>query len=229
MVNLLIMQSLMDNRLFSNLSFLESYLIQKLQQTVPGKTAQNLMLPSAKINPFARQNPKTYKKSAVLILFYIKDKQIHLCFIKRSADNSPHSGQISFPGGKYEENDRNLEQTALRESYEELRILPEKVKLLGALTPLDIPVSQFQVYPVVGIMHDMPKFIRSQTEVERVIEVPIQTFFYSEVRKEKKMIRKDFSFTAPYYEIEDDHIWGATSMIISELLIILSTDSNNQI
>ena len=212
----------MDNHFFSNLSLLESYLTRKLQQTLPGKTAQNLMLPSAKVNPFAKHNPKTYKKSAVLLLFYLKKEQVHLCFIKRSADNSAHSGQISFPGGKYEEKDKTLEHTALRESYEELGIFPGKVKLLGALTPLDIPVSQFQVYPVVGIMHDIPKFIRSQAEVERVIEVPLLTFFHSKVRKEKKMIRKGFSFTAPYYEIEDDHIWGATSMITSELLTILS-------
>ncbi|MBE9518912.1 MAG: CoA pyrophosphatase, partial [Bacteroidetes bacterium] len=122
--------------------------IELLRHKLPGEKAQLRMAPTFRGNLTSVGLPI---EAAVLVLFYPSDGKTHLVFIKRNEYDGPHSAQVSFPGGAREANDLSLEETALRETREELGV-DGQIEVLGALTPLHIPVSNFMVYPFVGWM-----------------------------------------------------------------------------
>ena len=123
---------------------------RSLEGPLPGESAQLKMAPTYR-GSFPDQ--KEAIRAAVLALLYPSGGVAHLVFIKRNEYDGPHSAQVSFPGGAWEEGDDSLEQTAIRETREELGI-QDDIEILGALTPLHIPVSNFLVYPFVGWMDD---------------------------------------------------------------------------
>ncbi|HSH50364.1 MAG TPA: CoA pyrophosphatase, partial [Bacteroidales bacterium] len=150
---------------------------EEFKKELPGEMAQNKMAPKI------RRHFKTFSKrrnAGILILLFAKNNQLYTVCIKRTEYNGAHSGQISFPGGKFEPGDQTLEQTALRESKEEIGIDPEKVSVLGKLTPLYIPVSNFYVLPFVGFYASAPKFNREPDEVEKIIEIPLSDLLNTE-------------------------------------------------
>ena len=128
---------------------------------LPGLLSQLKMAPVTRINELKMPSNNDTRKSAVLILFYPKNNQTTIALIKRSVDNSVHSGQISFPGGKVEKDDLSLAHTALREANEEIGINLVTVKIIGKLSKLYIPPSNFDVYPIIGITHKTPVFSQS--------------------------------------------------------------------
>jgi 8-oxo-dGTP pyrophosphatase MutT (NUDIX family) len=189
---------------------------------LPGLEAQIKMVPISRrqdfTNPIQNTNPR---KSAVLILFYPDNGKIKTVLMKRATDNSVHSGQISFPGGKYENNDENLENTALREAWEEVGLESEKVNILGPLTKLFIPPSNFDVFPFVGFTSERPNF-NTNREVESLIEVEINTLLNPETFTKKSIsVRNETKISVPCYLIDNHIVWGATSMILSELLDVI--------
>ena len=195
----------------------------KLSTILPGVIAQNKMLPSMRLPDELLDKNRTAnrKHGAVLILLYEKDKNLHTCFIKRAEDGGTHSGQIGLPGGKHEQNDENCIQTALREAEEEIGINSCDVEVLGELTKLYIPVSNYSVLPVVGKLDYEPFFIPNKSEVNFVIEAKI-----SELIDEKNLKIKEFNphsmkITAPCFALNGHLIWGATAMIISEFLEVI--------
>jgi len=202
-----------------------NYFIKTLKyslQTLPGVAAQIKMAPLTRLKELSRKpNNQSPRKSAVLILFYPEGNRIKTVLIERAADQTVHSGQISFPGGKFENKDQNLENTALREAAEEVGIDPEKVTILGSLTPLYIPPSNFDVFPFVGYSLSKPAF-RTNHEVESLIEVDIETLALPEncTSRTIKHLKAE-NVEVPCYYINKHIIWGATSMIISELLEVL--------
>ena len=121
---------------------------EALLQPLPGAEAQEKMMGRVKSMP--QEIPADARPSAVLCLLFPVNDEPHILFMKRKEDNTAHSGQVSFPGGRYEEQDANYKTTALREANEEVGILSSDVEILGALTSLYIPVSNFNVYPFVG-------------------------------------------------------------------------------
>ena len=133
-----------------------------------------------------------------------------------------HSGQIGFPGGKYEEIDKNLEATALRESHEEIGIQEQDVQIVGRLSDLYIPVSDFLVHPFVGYLDYAPMFVLQENEVKDILEVDFELFFLPKILKKmdyrinEKMTLRD----VPYFDINGHVVWGATAMILGELLAI---------
>jgi 8-oxo-dGTP pyrophosphatase MutT (NUDIX family) len=142
--------------------------------------------------------------------------------IERTGDGGVHSNQISFPGGKKEESDSSFEFAALRETEEEVGIASNTVKILGALTPLYIPPSNFLVYPFVGYIDYQPIFVISEKEVQRIITPPIHLFRDDQAIKEDIFeSARGYSVKAPYFELEDVKIWGATAMILSEIGLLL--------
>jgi 8-oxo-dGTP pyrophosphatase MutT (NUDIX family) len=191
----------------------------RLQEPLPGLAAQNKM--AARVRELPAIIPENAKLSAVLAILFPKNNVLNLVLIKRVDDGKPHSGQISFPGGRKDASDAYLADTALRETFEEVGIPSQKIQILGELTSLYIPVSYSQVHPFIGYMPHQPEYELSTNEVQYTLEVPLHEFF----APEKKIVTKitpaafpDITLTAPAYQWDAEHlIWGATAMIISEL------------
>lgn len=160
-------------------------------------------------------------RAAVMALMYPRQGQIHLVFIKRNEYDGPHSGQVSFPGGVWEPGDTDLERTALRETREELGINGE-VEILGALTDLHIPVSNFLVTPFVGWMDHTPEFSPEESEVQYLIESSLDDLNHPAARDSETLEKHGRQIEAPFYKVGSDKIWGATAMILSEVLEVAS-------
>lgn len=199
-------------------------LIEVLQQNdLPGKTAQYKMAPSHRGTPldYSLQN-KTPRKSCVLMLFYPKENIPYLAFILRPDYEGVHSGQIGFPGGKIEEADLTLADTALREAREEIGIEISSVNIIKQLTALYIPVSNYLVFPFVGITNQYPAFKIDPKEVKQLIEMPISEIFRTDIKNTIQIkINDNNTIEAPCYTILEHKIWGATAMMLSELHEVL--------
>jgi 8-oxo-dGTP pyrophosphatase MutT (NUDIX family) len=188
--------------------------IEKLQQRLPGEQAQLLMAPTFRGHISSSEKPL---QAAVLVLFYPSDGKVHLVFIKRNEYDGPHSAQISFPGGARETGDPSLEDTAIREAREEVGI-NGKIEVLGSLTPLHIPVSNFMVYPYLGWLKETPAFQPDPTEVQYVIEAPLDGLMDPANCDTETLYHHAMPIVAPFYRVGEEKIWGATAMILSEVL-----------
>ncbi len=200
-----------------------SRLERALGGNLPGREAQFRMANRNRVKRMQDINtPDDAGKASILILFYPSDANIRVVFMKRSEYEGVHSGQISFPGGRKEESDRDDVHTALRESYEEIGVPEESVKVLGKLTKLYIPPSNFLVTPVVGCTEKKPDFVPDPDEVAEIIEVDVVTLLSEKIMKNTRIqVGAGFQITAPAFCPNDYVIWGATAMILSELLILL--------
>lgn len=191
---------------------------QNIKQSLPGNIAQLRMAPSHR-NGLIRNfdENRIIRQSAVLIALFPNNK-LSTLLIKRATYDGVHSGQVSFPGGKFEESDESLIQTALREAQEEVGIDPLKVEVLGTLTPLFIPVSNMEVLPVIGLLHKKPDLHLNLEEVEFTIEVPICHLKNPANHMSKRIYVRDYPIEAPYIKVDCEDVWGATAMIISEFI-----------
>lgn len=201
-----------------------SCLKKEFLQSLPGIVAQKKMASSHRIETLnfpGHLSSHTPDKAAVLLLLYPSDKHINTIIIKRARYNGPHSGQISFPGGKREKEDLSFEQTALREAFEETGIPPEKVKIIGPLTPLFIPASNSMVYPYTGIMDMKPKLTPDPHEVSEIIETNIHHFLTPGDAVGCMIVKTNRGpEEVPCFNIGKYHMWGATAMILNEYLTI---------
>lgn len=196
-------------------------------QSLPGAEAQYVMAPvkRQKLEDLLAQNPNP-KKSAVLILVTAVGNEISIILTKRTSGRGPHSGQISFPGGRYEQGDVSLINTALREANEEINLNTDEVNILGSMTELFIPVSNFLVHPVVATAFPQPDLNPNEKEVEQIFYLTLST-----LQDEKLIKRKNFISTsrgeieAPYFDINGFEIWGATAMILSEFKALIGRNS----
>jgi 8-oxo-dGTP pyrophosphatase MutT (NUDIX family) len=163
------------------------------------------------------------KESAVLILLYEKDAETYLVLTERTIYDGKHSGQISLPGGKKDFTDINIEHTALRETYEEIGIHSNTIVVLGELSHLYIPVSNFIVFPFVAKLIGVPSFIKEEKEVNQILEVNLNELLNEKNVGEKEFYYKesDIRFNAPTYNVNGVVVWGATAMILSEFLEIV--------
>lgn len=196
----------------------------RLQQELPGRTAHDRMMSRVKAMP--GEIPKDAKPSAVLILLFPIQETWHVLYIQRAKDGHAHSGQISFPGGRQETDDADLKATALREAHEEVGVMSSEVEVIGQLTSLYIPVSNFNVYPFIALANERPEYHLQKAEVERVFEIPVQDLMREEIKKIARItspLDTNFIRKVPAYQLPEDTIlWGATAMITSELEMILA-------
>lgn len=148
-----------------------------------------------------------------------------MLFMQRTPDKGAHSSQISFPGGKWEKSDQDLQATALRETNEEIGIDKSRIEVLGALSPLYIPVSNFQLFPFVGFLPEVPEYFICEAEVHCVIEVPVAYLLKEENRIETAVtspIKPEESRLVRAWRLPKGEIlWGATAMITAELTMLL--------
>lgn len=191
---------------------------------LPGEDAQQKMSPPMRNTySISEAKKKGAKESAVLILLYEKMGEVHLVLTERKVYKGAHSGQISLPGGKRDATDNTLEYTALRETEEEVGINATNIEVVAEISHLYIPVSNFLVFPFVGILKTEPIFIKEEKEVERIIEIPLKMLLDSdnEMMKKIEIADKNIQFKTPAYQIHETEVWGATAMILSEFLEIM--------
>jgi 8-oxo-dGTP pyrophosphatase MutT (NUDIX family) len=163
-------------------------------------------------------------KSSVLILLYpySGENEISIVLIQRPIYEGVHGGQISLPGGRFEEHDYDLKATALREAKEEIGIDPEKIITIGVLSELYIPPSNYLVLPVVGYALERPLFKPDPQEVAGIIETKLNDLVNDDNILTKEIyVRPGLSVFGPCFEIDNHTIWGATAMILSEFKEIL--------
>lgn len=199
---------------------------QALQQPLPGFEAQSRLAHPARKR--LHDPADNAKKAAVLALFFPKNSDWHLVFIQRTThEKDRHGGQISFPGGRYEPEDQDFQVTALRETEEEVGIAANTIQVLGDLSNLYIPVSNFLVQPYVGYIDYTPEFRPDPGEVAQVLELPFSAFLEervirtTHVRLPNQFLLKD----VPHFNVNNHVIWGATGMMMCELVAVASKAS----
>lgn len=195
-------------------------LSQRLQEPLPGELAHQKMASGSRTRFKIQPNERT-RQSAVLILFYQYLGNIYLPLILRPKYEGVHGGQMAFPGGRMERTDKSLIHTALREAQEEIGIKASDVKILGSLTKLYIPPSNFWVLPVVGTLPYRPDFYPDPVEVDMIFEVELMEMMNEGILGTEKRESKGFVFDAPYYLLQENKVWGATAMMIAELLVVV--------
>lgn len=199
--------------------------VPKLMEVgLPASEAHFKMAPLERIESMKNlkietKNPKT---AAVMMLFYPKNGETHLVLIVRNSYQGVHSAQIAFPGGKYEPRDQIFENTALRETHEEIGIPPDSIEILKAFTRLYIPPSNFMVYPFFGICRDEIVFVPDTSEVADIIELSLSVFMGDDILVSVNLTTSYAeNIMVPAFKIEEHIVWGATAMMLSELKEVL--------
>ncbi len=157
------------------------------------------------------------KHSAVLVPLYLDaGGELHAVFTERRADLRRHPGEISFPGGRRDEEDADLRATALRESHEEIGLPPEAVELVGALQPTPTFVTNYAIYPFVGLIEPGFAWVLQEAEVGQVLELPLERVRAGYARR--RLVRRGLPFRTDTYDVDGHRIWGATARIVADLL-----------
>jgi 8-oxo-dGTP pyrophosphatase MutT (NUDIX family) len=199
---------------------------KKLSKPLPGVASHLKLAPKARVSELINfnGNETNAKKSAVMILLYQEGDELKVIFIKRGMYVGIHAGQIAFPGGKYEDSDINLENTALREVEEEIGIPASEIEVLGRLTDIYVSKSNFIISTFVGFLKQKPFFVKSEREVAEIYEIDLKLFFEDNIIFEKDFIvpSSQSSVRALYYKIENIDIWGASAMVMTEFIDIFS-------
>jgi 8-oxo-dGTP pyrophosphatase MutT (NUDIX family) len=200
------------------------YVPKLMEVALPAQEAHFKMAPLERIESMKNlkletKNPKT---AAVMMLFYPKNGMTHLVLIVRNSYQGVHSAQIAFPGGKYEPRDQIFENTALRETHEEIGIPPANIEIMRAFTRLYIQPSNFMVHPFLGISREELIFAPDSNEVADIIELPLSVFMADEILVS---VNLNTSYAensmVPAFKINEHIVWGATAMMLSELKEVL--------
>lgn len=197
----------------------------RLAHPLPGKEAHALMMPKLSSGSGVRfKNTREPRKGAVLLLLYEKEGELYFPLIQRPVYEGVHSGQIAFPGGRWEEQDTDLYHTALREANEEVGVDPDLISVLGTLSKFMVSASNHLVLPVVGHCSSEPVFRRDPYEVDEVIEARLEELLDQQKRKETEITTaQGYKLKSPYFELNGKVVWGATAMMLSEFVEIMRT------
>lgn len=201
------------------LSFLET----RLAEDLPGKTAQMKMAPSPVSGGSLRlyDPPQDVRQSSVLVPFVQSEKQeLELLFTLRAA-NIKHGGQISFPGGRLEGNELHRE-AALREAHEEVGIIPDSVRIIGQASQLYVNHSNNHVTPIVGLLKKRPSIIIQEEEVQEAFYVPFSDLVSDHLRTSFVREINAQQYNVPFWNIHRVPLWGATAMMLSEIVDLYS-------
>ena len=199
----------------------ESILPKVMDLPLPMFKAQKKMAPSFRLQELISKplDEEKAKRSAVLVLFYPDDYgEANFVLIERVVYSGVHSGQISFPGGKRDDEDQSYWETALRETQEEVGVPSTEIQKVKPLSMLYIPPSNFMVYPFVGFMKNRPSFVREIKEVENIIEVPLENLM-NPVNETYGTVLTSYmgEINVPMFVFKDVQVWGATAIILAEM------------
>jgi 8-oxo-dGTP pyrophosphatase MutT (NUDIX family) len=198
---------------------------KRLKLPLPGTSAHLKMASDIRLSELTEgYDIPNADKSSVLILLYPHRDSICFVLIKRQNNNSVHSGQISFPGGRMEGTDSSYIETAMREANEEVGINLNEVTIIGSLTELYIPPSNFLVFPVISYMKTRPELTPNKNEVAEIIEADLLALINTDSVNWKEIEVRGVRLKTPYYSIDGHTVWGATAMILSELIAIMKPE-----
>lgn len=192
---------------------------------LPGEAAHFKMAHKDRIEELENANPqrKHAKKAGVMALFYPKNGNItHLLLILRKTYKGVHSNQIAFPGGKFELEDADLEETALRETNEEVGVPINRISVVKSLSKVYIPPSNFVVQPFIGLYEEPLPFVVQETEVESLVEVSL-TDFMNDTNLFEQSLSTSYAknIIVPAFKLNGYTVWGATAMMLSEVKELL--------
>lgn len=190
-----------------------------LAHPLPGREAQYRMAPRPRAGAEFNDAPRAdARRGGVLALFYPHEDTVYLPLILRPTYPGVHSGQVGFPGGGAEEMDADLTATALRETYEEIGVHPSQIIVLGLLTPLYVFASNYIVQPAVAWTDYRPDFRHDPFEVAQLLEVSLHTLLDPANRRTELRNLRGRPIEVPYFAVAGQTVWGATAMMLSELL-----------
>jgi 8-oxo-dGTP pyrophosphatase MutT (NUDIX family) len=204
-----------------NVDILRSQLVACLCGDLPGPEAQRLFEPELAYGRHAGPPAFGAREAAVLVLVYQHQEDWFVPTMVRTHSMKEHAGQIALPGGSVEAGESPAE-TALREFEEELGANRQDIDVLGALTPINVFNSNFYVRPFLGLCAARPEFRPSAAEVAELIEMPLRALLSPENRSFHQIHRRGVSFRAPHIQIGQHRIWGATCMILAEVMALMS-------
>ncbi len=193
-------------------------LVQKaLMSPLPGTQAQHLMAPVLRktTEELLIQNPDPRKSSVMILLFPGMGDDLQTVLIERPVYAGIHSGQIAFPGGSMDPGDIDETATALRETEEEIGIPATSITILGTISRLYVPASKFLIYPHIGVMKTTPEFNVNPAEVKSLIILQVEALL-NMIPMTKEFPTSYGNLKAPYFNIGDHAVWGATAMMLSE-------------
>jgi 8-oxo-dGTP pyrophosphatase MutT (NUDIX family) len=192
-----------------------------LERPLPGLEAQVRMAPPYRKGDIEKVvNPPACKQAGVLVLFYPLNGQLSFPLTRRPESVEYHKGQISLPGGACE-NGEPLCQTALREAQEEIGVAASSVELMGTLSLMYVPPSNFCIHPFVGYTSRRPEFRLAEVEVAELIEVPLATLLDPATARVEEWEIRGSVWPIPFYQFGPHKVWGATAMILAELAAML--------
>ncbi len=198
----------------------------RLELPLPGQSSQMKMVPEARRREIEQRSDHSHaRKAAVLICFFPDEKDdIRLVLIRRNEYEDVHSGQISFPGGRNEESDPDMIYTALREAEEETNIMINQVEVLGEITPVYIPPSNFIVNAVIGWTAEIPTLIPDPSEVSEILTLSVEELTDLANLQHRNIPHREFKLIdVPCFYIQGHIIWGATAMILMEVVDIIGS------
>jgi 8-oxo-dGTP pyrophosphatase MutT (NUDIX family) len=160
--------------------------------------------------------------AAVLVPLYVSGGELHAVFTRRRDDLRRHAGEISFPGGRQDDDETDLRLTALREAEEEIGLPARAVEIVGALQPTPTIATNYAVYPFVGLIEPGREWLPSATEVAEVLELPLGAL--RDGYERRRLLRRGVPFRTDVYVVGEDLIWGATARMVGDLLDRLPTE-----
>jgi len=197
---------------------------QELSRELPGAAAHEHLAPVPRRQWPAGFSPAHVRHAAGLLLVFPKtvnaSELAHILLTVRADTLGRHGGQVSLPGGVVDPHE-TYEQAALREAHEEVGLAQDQVRVLGALTPLDIPVSGFRLHPIVGASETQPHLTPAGDEVARILDVDVDRLLARDCLIHTARERDGVAFTIPGFHVDGVEIWGATAMVLAEFLSVL--------
>ena len=198
-------------------------LIEEINNGIPGEESHAKMSPIKRpISDLLKESSKI-KESAVALILYRNEREIECILIQRPEYDGTHSGQISFPGGKKDSEDIHLEFTARRETFEEIGIPPSMGQLIGQLTEVYIPISNFLVQPIIYYHEKLPKLVRDKREVAEIFSFSLSELLNEECfsTMKVKLLSENNGTIVPCFLLGGKKIWGATAIILNEFRELL--------
>jgi 8-oxo-dGTP pyrophosphatase MutT (NUDIX family) len=198
-------------------------LIEEINNGIPGEESHAKMSPIKRpISDLLKESSKI-KESAVALILYRNEREIECILIQRPEYDGNHSGQISFPGGKKDSEDIHLEFTARRETFEEIGIPPSMGQLIGQLTEVYIPISNFLVQPIIYYHEKLPKLVRDTREVAEIFSFSLSELLNEECfsTMKVKLLSENNGTIVPCFLLGGKKIWGATAIILNEFRELL--------